>query len=300
MNKILLASAMMLLTCQVSIGQNTGNEIKEVKSDVTAIKAKQSSMQNTITSNCKDIKFLTSQRKLLLEEIDSLNGNISILKDSLFTVSSQLKHDINQTNNIVSENEAQLSSSIKTKSVIGIVVLAFITIFGFIISLFLRNKVEHHNSAIEDIKKLQLQLRAAQQKLEEESILLDNKLVELLEKKIDTTSKDIIIDHSLVLKVADEITRIELNLSRMDPSIKGYKQLTKGVERIKNNFLAKGYEIADMLGKPYNEGMRINADFVLDESLKPGTRLITSIIKPQVTFNGEMIQKAIVTVTQNV
>lgn len=55
-----------------------------------------------------------------------------------------------------------------------------------------------------------------------------------------------------------------------------------------------------MLGKPYNEGMRINADFVLDESLKPGTRLITSIIKPQVTFNGEMIQKAIVTVTQNV
>lgn len=242
MNKILLASAMMLLTCQVSIGQNTGNEIKEVKSDVTAIKAKQSSMQNTITSNCKDIKFLTSQRKLLLEEIDSLNGNISILKDSLFTVSSQLKHDINQTNNIVSENEAQLSSSIKTKSVIGIVVLAFITIFGFIISLFLRNKVEHHNSAIEDIKKLQLQLRAAQQKLEEESILLDNKLVELLEKKIDTTSKDIIIDHSLVLKVADEITRIELNLSRMDPSIKGYKQLTKGVERIKNNFLAKGYD----------------------------------------------------------
>ena len=108
------------------------------------------------------------------------------------------------------------------------------------------------------------------------------------------------VDHSLVLKVADEITRIEFNLSRMDSSIKGYKQLTKGIERIKNNYMAKGYEISDMLGKPYNEGMRINADFVLDENMESGTRLITSITKPQVIYKGEMIQKAIVTVTQNI
>ena len=64
--------------------------------------------------------------------------------------------------------------------------------------------------------------------------------------------------------------------------------------------MSKGYEIADMLGKVYNEGMRINADFVLDESLEPGTRIITSITKPQVIYNGELIQKAIVTVTQNI
>ena len=76
--------------------------------------------------------------------------------------------------------------------------------------------------------------------------------------------------------------------------------MSKGIERIKNNFLAKGYDIADMLNKPYNEGMRINADFVLDENMEPGARIITSITKPQVTYNGELIQKAIVTVTQNI
>ena len=68
----------------------------------------------------------------------------------------------------------------------------------------------------------------------------------------------------------------------------------------KANYMAKGYEISDMLGKPYNEGMRINADFVLDENMESGTRLITSITKPQVIYKGEMIQKAIVTVTQNI
>ena len=166
------------------------------------------------------------------------------------------------------------------------------------ISFLLRRKVNSSANAIENVKTAQIRIQEAQKKIEEESIQLDNKLIELIEKKINIPSET--TDHTLALKVADEITRIELNLSRMDSSIKGYKQLTKGIERIKNNFLAKGYEIADMLGKQYNEGMRINADFVLDENLEAGMRTITSITKPQVTYNGEMIQKAIVTVTQNI
>ena len=102
------------------------------------------------------------------------------------------------------------------------------------------------------------------------------------------------------MKVADEVVRIEMNLFRMDKSIKGYKQLSKAVERIKNNFTAQGYEIVDMLGATYNEGMRINADFVIDESLAEGSRIITSITKPQINYMGQMIQKAIVTVSQNI
>lgn len=154
--------------------------------------------------------------------------------------------------------------------------------------------------AIENIKGIQEKLQDAQKKLEEESVKLDSKLVDIFDKQIAASSQSMKPDHSLVLKIADEIVRIEMNLSRMDPSVKGYKQLSKGVERIKDNFKAKGYEITDMLGKPYNEGMRINADFVLDENLESGTRTITSITKPQIIFNGELIQKAIVTVTQNI
>lgn len=104
----------------------------------------------------------------------------------------------------------------------------------------------------------------------------------------------------MVLKVADEIVRIEMNLSRMDPSIKGYKQLAKAVERIKNNFLANGYEIIDMLGKSYNEGMKVVANFVSDENLKQGEQIITGIIKPQINYNGQMIQAAQITVSQNI
>lgn len=187
-------------------------------------------------------------------------------------------------------------------------------------------------------------IRQAQNKLSEESVALDTKLVELLNKqltveqelakqrelseKLTTTSaftgavptdQSIAVepplkntsargetapgadpDHTLTLKVADEITRIEMNLSRMDNSVKGHKQLTRAVERLKDNFAANGYEISSLLGKPYDEHMRLNADFVLDENLAPGTRTITAVSTPQVLYKGVMIQKATVTVTQNI
>lgn len=139
--------------------------------------------------------------------------------------------------------------------------------------------------------------------MQEESIKLDDKLLELFDRQIANAPKNAgndKPDHSLALKVADEIVRIELNMSRMDTSIKGYKQLAKAVERIKDNFRANGYEIVDLLGKPYNEGMKVIANFVVDENLEEGRQIITSITKPQINYNGQMIQAAQITVSQNI
>ena len=138
--------------------------------------------------------------------------------------------------------------------------------------------------------------------MQEESVNLDSKLVELLNKKIEATPTPTVneqADHTLALKVADEIVRIETNLSRMDTSVKGYKQLAKAVERIRTNFLANGYEIVEMLGKPYNEGIKASVSFETDESLAEGEQRITGIIKPQINYKGKMIQSAQITVSQN-
>ena len=138
------------------------------------------------------------------------------------------------------------------------------------------------------------------QSLEEEAIKIDAKLVEILEKQINLVSKEshktketrTEIDHSLALKVADEIIRIEKNLSRMDDKIKGHKQLKGSVKRIKDNFLSKGYEIVDMVGRKYDTGMKVSANFLPDESLGKDEQIITRIIKPQINYNGKMIQSA--------
>lgn len=104
-------------------------------------------------------------------------------------------------------------------------------------------------------------------------------------------------NHTLALKVADEIVRIQKNLSQMDEGVKGLKQLNASVDRIANNFAANGYEIVNMLNKPFNEGMKVEANFIPSEEIAAGQQIITRIIKPQVNFENKMIQAAQVEVS---
>lgn len=293
MKKTILFAVFVLLTQSTLKAQDTDKDFSIMRNEIVTLKTKVQNCQSIINKNRLDIASLSKANRAFTVQIDSLNDKINELNDSLAVAKQILSNDINKTNVVVADNRDTLSSSIKSRTIYGILGLVSLLLLSSIVAYLLRKKVGKNFSAIEEVK-------TVQRKLEEESLSLDNKLVEMLDKQVNSSPAVTTVDHSLALKVADEITRIELNLSRMDPSIKGYKQLTKGIERIKNNFLSKGYEIADMLGKVYNEGMRINADFVLDESLEPGTRIITSITKPQVIYNGELIQKAIVTVTQNI
>ena len=104
---------------------------------------------------------------------------------------------------------------------------------------------------------------------------------------------------SLILALADRITFMEMTLYRMDTSVRGYKHLSKTLSQMKTNLKAYDYEIVEMLGKSYHDGMKVTASFVEDESLEKGKQIITGIIKPQVNYNGKMIQQAQVTVSQN-
>ena len=83
----------------------------------------------------------------------------------------------------------------------------------------------------------------------------------------------------------------------MDPEIKGLKQLEFAVDRIQDNFKENGYEMVELLNKPYDKGMKVSAKFKPDKTLKQGEQIITRIIKPQVNFNNVIIQEAQVEVS---
>lgn len=111
--------------------------------------------------------------------------------------------------------------------------------------------------------------------------------------------KTINTDHSLPLAIADELSRMEANLSHMQDDVRGYKQLCRCVERMKATLQAHGYEMAHLLGEPYVDGMRVLAHFVIDDQMSPGEPArITNVTKPQVNYMGRMIQVAQVTVSQ--
>ena len=250
-----------------------------------------------ITEHC--LKTLKSENYEQSVVIDSLRNVCQRLEDKQSADNKSICRKIDETNSNVQENQNMLQS--RTLWAGMVVMLLLVAIFGVAYRLVKRIKLG--STSIDEVRKAQDALQVAQGKMQEESVKLDDKLLELFDRQIANAPKNEgngKTDHSLALKVADEIVRIELNMSRMDSSIKGYKQLAKAVERIKDNFKANGYEIVDMLGKPYNEGMKVIANFVVDEDLEEGKQIITGITKPQINYNGQMIQAAQITVSQNI
>ena len=105
------------------------------------------------------------------------------------------------------------------------------------------------------------------------------------------------IDHSFAFRVADEIIRLQLNLSKMDESVKGYKQIKASVRKLEQSLNSNHYELEELLNLPYDNGMNLQASFVEDENLNENESIISRIIKPQINYKGRLVQAAQVEVS---
>ena len=298
---IILLATMSCLLMSAKLA-NDADKIKVLEDKFTLLQNKQGNVENhlnRLVDKQRDgenkIQLLSNANTRLTKVIDSLQNACRQLANTQAADRKNINGEINKTNSNVQTNQDMLRSRTLWIGIMAVALLIFI--IG--VAYQLTKRIKLGNTSIDEVRKAQEALQLAQTKMQEESVKLDDKLLEMFDKQISTTPKVVGTDkpdHSLALKVADEIVRIELNMSRMDSSIKGYKQLAKAVERIKDNFKANGYEIIDM----YNEGMKVTANFVADEELEEGKQIITGITKPQINYNGQMIQAAQITVSQNI
>lgn len=260
------------------------------------------SLENFVVTLRRENLQLKKQNESQDFVLSNLKSKQALVENNVQMLADNFDVEITATNSKIDDDVKMLNSSILANLVWAICGILLAIILLVIVYFVLRKKINIGTTTIDKIRSAQEGLELAQKAMQEESVKLDSKLVELLDKKIESTPTPVVneqSDHTLALKVADEIVRIETNLSRMDTSVKGYKQLAKAVERIRTNFLANGYEIVEMLGKPYNEGMKVVANFVSDDTLAEGEQKITGIIKPQINYKGKMIQSAQITVSQN-
>ena len=274
---------------------NIKNNVLQLQQEVGDISKKIKNQQYIIGKQNKLIESLQGENKNINRSIDSLSKLIQINSQNIVTNSKELGTKIQETGQRAETQIAQLDNSVERNRLYWIIATLATLLLGGVIYLLLGKRIKSSKTDVET------QIRNTKTSLEEESVKLDNKLIEILETQlklqqeanksqpVTSNEKE---DHSLALKVADEIIRIQKNLSRMDEKTKGLKQLKASVKRIQDNFMANGYEIVDMLGKEYNEGMKVSANFVPSENIETGKQIITRIIKPQVNFNGAMIQAA--------
>jgi uncharacterized membrane-anchored protein YhcB (DUF1043 family) len=245
----------------------------------------QTELKNQKKDFSKSISVANENIKSLQNEINAQKQTVALLADSLGVQITETAQNANEQIAGVSENVSKKS----LRGIIGGVVLLLLSVALFV-WLYRKQKT----SRADIIGQLEKQKTTIEEQLVKE-FAKQAEIMESLTKTLQATPTvaNAEPDHSLALKLADEITLMERNITLMDSSTKGLKQLNRSIGKLKDNLAANGYEIPELLGKPYNEGLKaIITSTIQDENLEKGVELISKIIKPQVNFNDKMIQAA--------
>ena len=252
---------------------NLKNKNLELSSELMAL----SKLVNTQTSLVdKEILLLNQKITSLTKDLESANISVTEVTESTYKNSSEILN--------VSE-----SVSAKQKFGIAIIILALFLIL--LVYVVLTNKWKN------DTKKINAKQNEIFEKQIQDSLKLSQWLLDEGKDNLKQ-SNNAELDHSFAKRVADEIVRMQTNLSRMDESIVGFKQINASVRKLEQSLNSNNYELEDLLNKPYNIGMNLQASFIEDENLKEGESIITRIITPQINYKGKLIQAAQVEVSQ--
>lgn len=295
--KKLLATIFLLSNVAIYAQSNNidlEKEIPALKQQINNLKSENGKLQSKINALSDSINHNTQRLNDIGTKVES-NANTITQK------SQELGDKIQETGKTSEEKISAVNDSLSQSTLYWIIgFLATALLLGLVYFL-LGKRIKTDRTDVEE------QISKTKKSLEEEAIKLDTKLTEVLEtqlkivqaeRNVPTNNSNEEADHSLALKVADEIMRINKNLSNMDASTKGLKQLAASVKRIEDNFAANGYDMPELLNKPFDSRMKlIVANSIPDEKLKSGEEIITRIIKPQVNFKGVMIQAAQVEVS---
>jgi hypothetical protein len=264
-------------------------ELKPVQNKIGLLAKKQETLVHKVLDMESELAALKRTAKDLK---DSLNQNKAMITNARATLSMEIDATEESSENKIGIVNQQLTRN----TLYGIIgVLSAILLSGLLYWLLSRRQQTDKSDFIDQLSKTKSSIEESLVKeFGKQTELMEAQLLLLESQKNNLSSySNATPDHSLALKVADEITLIERNISLMDAGTKGLKQLSRSVEKIKDNLSANGYDIPTLLGKPFNQGMRIvPVSTIPDESLEAGAEIITKVIKPQVNFNDKMIQAA--------
>jgi hypothetical protein len=253
---------------------------------------------------------LQSQLKTALETIESLKQSIQNNSKVISETAELLGVKISASEATASRQFQEVDQSV-SKTVLYIVIVFLLTLILTVLIYLLLNRRQKIDKSgiIEQISQTKAgieenvveQISRTKTEIEENVVEQMNKtkteieenMINVCEKMIDAIGEPETIDHSLARKMANEITVIEGNIRFMDQNVRGLKQLKRSINRLRDNLAANGYDVPQLLGKVYYEGMNLLVtNSILDDSLDEDLAIISNVIVPQINYNKKMIQAA--------
>lgn len=289
-----IAITIFLFSTLSSFAQNVTKE--ELETAIKPLNEKIISLQSENGNRKKEIKNLQAKLADDSVKIDSLQKQTKSNDNAITQASTNLGSQIKQTGESNEKKISEVDQSLSKTSLYGIIgVLSAILLSGLLYFLLSKRQKSDKSDMIEQLSKTKSSIEESLVKeFGKQTELMDTEL-HLIEKQKNNlqSTPNAEPDHSLALKVASEINLIERNVNLMDTKTKGLKQLIASVGKLKDNLSANGYEMPELLGKQFHQGMKvIVTSSIPDENLEKGSEIISKIIIPQVNYNDKMIQTA--------
>ena len=291
-NKLLLAFLLLALQTSVFAQSTDSIRINKLQQQNTALRKQVTMLEQRTQMLTKQVAGTSQKVKLLSEVVDQKVGGLHKQMDSIDNYYGQR---IDLTESAVQETGTRQQRSVVWGIVIAVAIFILVIVAWFILRKLIAKKgddIELLRARADDLN------RQMVEKMDKEIGELQKISEGLITSQTATVASE--PDHSLVKALAYGITRIEYNLHSMSSDVKGYKQLQIALRKMKDNLRANNYEIVDMLGQEYNEGMTLsNVIFKEDSNIEDGKQTITRVIQPQINYRGKAIQFADIEVSRN-
>ena len=244
----------------------------------------------------KEIRLINSNLRQTQMQLDSLKQTTRNNIEAIADTANKLEIQIQETSKKSDGQISEVKETVSNKTLLGIIgILTALLVSGLLYWFLYRRQKTDKSDLIEQLSQTKISLEENLIKeFGRQAEMMETQLNLMKTQKLEVTTKiDSEPDHSLPLKLANEINLIERNINLMDAKTRGLKQLQASVGKLKDNLAANGYEIPDMLGRRFDQGMRvIVTTSIPDETLENGQEVISKILIPQVNFNNKMIQTA--------
>ena len=274
------------------------DSIQLLREELNTLRQQSATLQKDLREERRQGSIREQQLHRQAQSIDSLQTKIEGLQIQWEQATQDLKTSIDTKHSAALSETHQVSTSLDHSRWGGLalgLLLAFAGGVGY--SWLRRRQAKAQESVEQKTQALQQEISLSRTELEAQIVQELAKQSQLLEEQSaklqapSPSAANAAPDHGLALKLAGEITTIERNISFMDEGTRGLKQLRRSVGKLKDNLLANGYEMPELLHQKYVQGMNVIVVTThYDDTLEAGVELISKVLVPQVNYQGKLIQ----------
>ena len=279
----------MCLIAQNITRENLDKEIKPLNEKIRLIQVEKNKLEAEVSS----INFKLQNFNKIIEKLKKqTDSNTTAISQK----TNELGIKIKETSARNDGEITKVSELLGKNSLYGIIgVLSAILLSAFIYWILNKKQLSSKSDFVDQLNKTKSSIEVSLiNEFGKQTLLMDTQL-HLIEQQKNSIPNTLNLepDHSLALKLANQINVMENNLNRMDQDVKGLKTLRKSISTLKDNLIANGYEMPELLGKSFSDKMKVIVTSTIpDENFKKDTEVITKVLIPQVNYNDKMIQTA--------